>query len=110
MVDFPEPESPVKKIVIGTPYSYKFTASGTPSPTFPVSSGTLPPGLSLNACRPGCCPAPPRPPGSDPLHRPGSQRRLPGGDNPDADDNGQRQWDHRGHLGAGRSAGHPGLH
>jgi sugar lactone lactonase YvrE len=34
---------------VGTPYSYIFAANGAPSPTFTVESGTLPPGLSLNA-------------------------------------------------------------
>jgi hypothetical protein len=33
---------------IGTAYSYTFTASGSPSPTFSVTSGTLPAGLTLN--------------------------------------------------------------
>jgi hypothetical protein len=32
----------------GTPYSFKVTASGSPSPTFSIGSGTLPPGLTLN--------------------------------------------------------------
>jgi len=33
----------------GTPFSFAVTASGTPSPTFAVSSGTLPAGLTLNS-------------------------------------------------------------
>lgn len=33
---------------VGTPYSFPVTASGTPTPTFAVGSGTLPPGLVLN--------------------------------------------------------------
>ncbi|WP_208641991.1 beta strand repeat-containing protein, partial [Arthrobacter oryzae] len=41
--------SPPSTATTGTPYSYTFTASGTPAPTFRVSSGTLPAGLSLNA-------------------------------------------------------------
>ncbi|MBL8523250.1 MAG: hypothetical protein JNN20_06155 [Betaproteobacteria bacterium] len=32
-----------------TAYSYTFTASGTPAPTFARTSGTLPPGLSLSS-------------------------------------------------------------
>jgi hypothetical protein len=31
-----------------TPYSFAVTASGTPAPTFTISSGTLPAGLTLN--------------------------------------------------------------
>ena len=31
------------------PYSHTVTATGTPTPTFAVTSGALPPGLSLNA-------------------------------------------------------------
>ena len=33
----------------GTAYSYTFTATGSPAPTFTVSSGALPAGLSLSA-------------------------------------------------------------
>ncbi|WP_237657048.1 ice-binding family protein [Agreia sp. COWG] len=33
----------------GTPYSYTVTASGTPTPTFTVSSGALPTGLTLDS-------------------------------------------------------------
>lgn len=36
-------------LVTGTPYSTTLTASGTPAATFSVQSGSLPPGLSLNA-------------------------------------------------------------
>jgi hypothetical protein len=32
----------------GTPYSFTVTATGTPSPTFAVTAGSLPAGLSLN--------------------------------------------------------------
>ena len=32
----------------GTPYSFKVTASGTPSPTFAITAGALPAGLQLN--------------------------------------------------------------
>ena len=35
--------------VVGTPYSFTFTATGTPSPTFRVESGSLPAGLALDA-------------------------------------------------------------
>ena len=33
---------------VGVAYSYTFAAGGNPAPTFSVSSGSLPPGLSLN--------------------------------------------------------------
>ena len=33
---------------VGGPYSYAFTASGSPTPTFSVASGTLPAGLTLS--------------------------------------------------------------
>jgi len=32
---------------IGSSYSFNFTATGSPAPTFSLSSGTLPPGLTL---------------------------------------------------------------
>jgi hypothetical protein len=32
----------------GTPYSFPVTATGTPTPTYTVSAGALPPGLTLN--------------------------------------------------------------
>ncbi len=35
--------------LVGTAYSHTFTASGTPAPTFSVTSGSLPTGLSLNS-------------------------------------------------------------
>lgn len=34
--------------VVGTPYSYFFTANGFPVPTYSLASGVLPPGLTLN--------------------------------------------------------------
>ena len=40
--------SPPSTATAGNPYSYTFSASGTPAPTFGVSSGALPAGLSLN--------------------------------------------------------------
>jgi hypothetical protein len=33
---------------VGTPYSFTVTATGTPAPTYTVSSGALPAGLGLN--------------------------------------------------------------
>lgn len=41
-------DSPPDTAVTGTPYSYTFTASGDPAPTFSVASGTLPAGLGLD--------------------------------------------------------------
>jgi uncharacterized repeat protein (TIGR01451 family) len=40
--------SPTAKATVAVPYSYTFAASGNPSPTFSVSSGTLPAGLALD--------------------------------------------------------------
>ena len=40
-------DAPPSNATVGTPYSYTFTASGSPAPTYTVSSGALPPGLSL---------------------------------------------------------------
>jgi hypothetical protein len=34
--------------VVGAPYGYSFVASGTPSPTFTLESGSLPPGMTLD--------------------------------------------------------------
>jgi Ice-binding-like/Putative Ig domain len=34
---------------VGTPYTFPVTASGVPSPTYAVTSGSLPPGLQLDA-------------------------------------------------------------
>ena len=42
-------DSPPTSVTIGTPYSYTFAATGNPAPTFALASGSLPPGLSLNA-------------------------------------------------------------
>jgi uncharacterized repeat protein (TIGR01451 family) len=41
-------KSPPKTATIAVPYSFTFVATGSPAPTFGVSSGALPPGLSLN--------------------------------------------------------------
>ena len=38
---------PPSPVIVGTPYSFSFAASGNPTPTYSVS-GTLPPGLSLS--------------------------------------------------------------
>ena len=40
---------PSGPVAAGAGYSYTFTASGSPAPTFAVTAGTLPPGLTLNA-------------------------------------------------------------
>jgi hypothetical protein len=42
-------DAPPGGAALGSPYSYTFTASGTPAPTFAVASGSLPPGLGLGA-------------------------------------------------------------
>ena len=39
--------SPPSPVTVGTPYTYTFTASGSPAPTFSVTLGALPTGLSL---------------------------------------------------------------
>src|SRR5262249_21657268 len=41
-------DSPPRSTTAGTAYSYTFTASGAPAPTFAIDSGTLPPGVRLN--------------------------------------------------------------
>jgi Fibronectin type III domain/Putative Ig domain len=41
--------TPPATATAGAAYTYTFTASGTPAPTLKVSSGALPPGLSLDA-------------------------------------------------------------
>ena len=40
---------PPSPVIVGTPYSFSFTATGNPPPTFSFT-GTLPPGLGLSAC------------------------------------------------------------
>ncbi|MGI8653732.1 MAG: ExeM/NucH family extracellular endonuclease [Pyrinomonadaceae bacterium] len=55
MVTYNAPMSPVftnstpPNGTVGTPYTFTFTASGTPPPTFSVTSNTPPPGLTLAA-------------------------------------------------------------
>ena len=40
---------PPSPVVVGTPYSFTFTATGHPTPTFSLISGTLPPGITLSS-------------------------------------------------------------
>jgi hypothetical protein len=40
---------PPSPVIVGSPYSFTFTATGSPTPTFSLKSGTLPPGLSLSS-------------------------------------------------------------
>jgi len=40
--------SPPASAEVGAAYSYTFTATGSPAPTFSVASGSLPPGLTLD--------------------------------------------------------------
>lgn len=42
-------DTPTSALAINAPYSYTFTASGNPAPTFAVASGSLPPGLTLGS-------------------------------------------------------------
>ncbi|MGZ4509057.1 MAG: Ig domain-containing protein, partial [Blastococcus sp.] len=41
-------DAPPATATVGSPYAYTFAASGSPAPTFAVSSGSLPPGLALD--------------------------------------------------------------
>ncbi|MEP6603368.1 MAG: reprolysin-like metallopeptidase [Spartobacteria bacterium] len=41
--------SPPSPAIVGTPYTFTFTATGNPAPTFSITSGTLPPGLTISA-------------------------------------------------------------
>ncbi|MGD0703836.1 MAG: PQQ-binding-like beta-propeller repeat protein [Trebonia sp.] len=41
-------DSPAATVPIGEPYSYTFSASGSPSPAFAVASGSLPTGMTLS--------------------------------------------------------------
>jgi GH25 family lysozyme M1 (1,4-beta-N-acetylmuramidase) len=40
--------SPPTPASVGTPYTYRFRASGVPTPTYAVAGGALPPGVTLN--------------------------------------------------------------
>jgi phage baseplate assembly protein W len=42
-------DTPPVTASVGTAYSYAFVATGAPTPTYSLSSGSLPPGLTLNA-------------------------------------------------------------
>jgi Putative Ig domain/PKD domain len=42
-------DTPPSSATVGTPYTYTYAATGAPAPTFTVTSGTLPTGLSLDA-------------------------------------------------------------
>jgi alpha-tubulin suppressor-like RCC1 family protein len=42
-------DTPPTTATLGAAYTYTYAATGSPAPTFSVNSGTLPPGLSLNA-------------------------------------------------------------
>ncbi len=41
--------APPTALTVGNAYSFTFTATGTPAPTFSVQSGSLPPGLTLTS-------------------------------------------------------------
>jgi len=41
--------SPPSTATFGTAYSFTYSATGTPTPTFSITSGSLPPGLSLSS-------------------------------------------------------------
>src|SRR5205085_4644178 len=40
---------PPSQVIVGTPYSFTFVATGNPAPTFSIKSGTLPAGISLSS-------------------------------------------------------------
>lgn len=40
---------PSSLVIVGTPYTHTFTATGSPASTFAMTAGTLPPGLTLSA-------------------------------------------------------------
>jgi hypothetical protein len=42
-------DSATASAAVGSLYSYTYVATGTPAPTFSVSSGSLPPGVTLNS-------------------------------------------------------------
>jgi hypothetical protein len=39
---------PPSPVIVGTPYTFTFTGTGSPAPTFSLTGGTLPPGLTLS--------------------------------------------------------------
>ena len=39
---------PPSPVIVGTPYNFTYLAGGNPTPSFSVTGGTLPPGLSLS--------------------------------------------------------------
>ncbi len=41
--------APAGPVIVGTPFSHTFTANGSPAPTFTLTAGTLPPGLTVSA-------------------------------------------------------------
>ena len=40
---------PPSPVIVGTPYTFTFTVTGSPAPTFSLTGGTLPPGLTLSS-------------------------------------------------------------
>ncbi|OAI42568.1 hypothetical protein AYO41_04000 [Verrucomicrobia bacterium SCGC AG-212-E04] len=40
---------PPSPVIVGTPYSFAYTSTGSPAPTFALTAGTLPPGLTLSS-------------------------------------------------------------
>ena len=40
---------PPSPVIVGTPYNFVFTTTGSPSPVFSLKSGTLPPGIMLSS-------------------------------------------------------------
>jgi hypothetical protein len=40
---------PPSPVIVGTPYTFTFTGTGSPAPTFSLTGGTLPPGLTLSS-------------------------------------------------------------
>ncbi|HUP69312.1 MAG TPA: Ig domain-containing protein [Acidimicrobiales bacterium] len=61
---------------VAAAYTYTYTATGQPSPTFAVTSGTLPAGLGLNSAS-GVLSGNPTTAGTAKLHRHRQQRRRP---------------------------------
>ncbi len=39
--------APTGPVIVGTPFTHTFTANGSPAPTFALTAGILPPGLTL---------------------------------------------------------------